>query len=506
MAITLAVGSSALIAQTQANWPVAGQNVRNTRHQPAEQQISPANASQLDVKWVFDTGGDVSATPTVSDGTVYFPDWAGNLYAVHADTGTLVWQRQISEYDGSANSISRVSPVVDGDQLIIGTNVRQSVAHDGAHVIAVDRATGAFRWMTQVDSHVAAVITGSPVVHGDLVHVGVSSLEEALAANPAYPCCTFRGSSVALDKVTGRIVWQTYTTPDNGGRTDGYSGNAIWSPGAIDAARGVIYRVTGNNYTVPSEVEECQAAQRGRRGRRCDAPGNYLNAILALNLADGAVRWANPRSEYDAWNVACITNPPGPNCPTPAGPDFDFGSGPNLIGNIVGAGQKSGIMWALSTNNGAVVWSTNVAPGGIGGGIQWGTATDGQRFYVASSNSEDKEHTLCCGGPTITWGSWAALDARTGRFIWQIPDPTPGAGDPGPVSVANGVMYAGSQSGHMYAIEAATGRILFSFQSGGSVFGGPAIVDGVVYWGSGYSRFGNIGNNKVYAFAVPAAR
>lgn len=201
-----------------------------------------------------------------------------------------------------------------------------------------------------------------------------------------------------------------------------------------------------------------------------------------------------------------LVEPSGCELPKSSSPDFDFGSSPNLLGDIVGAGQKSGIMWALNVRNGAVVWKQNVAPGGIAGGIQWGTATDGQRFYVASSNSNNKEHTLCCGGPTINGGSWAALDARTGRFVWQIPDPTPGAGDPGAVSVANGVMYAGSTSGHMYAIEASTGRILFGFQSGGDVYSGAAIVDGSVYWGSGYRRFGGIGNNKLYAFAVPAAR
>jgi polyvinyl alcohol dehydrogenase (cytochrome) len=61
-------------------------------------------------------------------------------------------------------------------------------------------------------------------------------------------------------------------------------------------------------------------------------------------------------------------------------------------------------------------------------------------------------------------------------------------------------MYAGSNSGQMYALDTITGKILWNFASGGAVIDGPSIVDGVVYWGSGY-RIG-IGNNKVYAFAV----
>ncbi len=105
----------------------------------------------------------------------------------------------------------------------------------------------------------------------------------------------------------------------------------------------------------------------------------------------------------------------------------------------------------------------------------------------------------------ITWGAWSALNAFTGRPIWQTADPTQGAIDSGSVSVANGVLYAGSQSGSMYALDAATGRILWSFASGGTVLDGPSIVEGVVYWGSGYA-FGGTGNNKLYAFSLKRHR
>lgn len=82
-------------------------------------------------------------------------------------------------------------------------------------------------------------------------------------------------------------------------------------------------------------------------------------------------------------------------------------------------------------------------------------------------------------------------------------DPTEGAIDPGAMSVANGVVYAGSFSGFMYALDAHTGKILWSFNSGGSVVSGPSIADGVVYWGSGYSHIKpGRGNNKIYAFAL----
>jgi polyvinyl alcohol dehydrogenase (cytochrome) len=211
------------------------------------------------------------------------------------------------------------------------------------------------------------------------------------------------------------------------------------------------------------------------------------------------------------------------NCPSPFGLDFDIasGSGLNLLhlgddpphgrgrqqgesrADLVGVPSKSGIYWALNPDTGAIVWSTIVGPGGVTGGIQWGSAFDGTRIYAAVNNPAHTTFTLANGGPTINWGSWAALDPRNGRILWQVPDPTVGALDPGAVSVANGVLYAGSYSGAMYGLDAATGAVLFSFASGGSVIDAPSIVKGTVYWGSGYRNIApGIGNNKVFAFSL----
>src|SRR6266496_299254 len=120
-----------------AQWRIAGQNLSNTWSQPAEHKISPANVQDLSPKWVFTTGGDVSATPTVSGDAVYFPDWGGNLFAVKKDSGRLIWSHKISEYDGVDGAISRVSPAVDGDQVIIGDILSSNQVHNGANVMAV---------------------------------------------------------------------------------------------------------------------------------------------------------------------------------------------------------------------------------------------------------------------------------------------------------------------------------------------------------------------------------
>jgi polyvinyl alcohol dehydrogenase (cytochrome) len=481
---------------TAQSWPIAGHDLSDTRSQPNETTISPANVSQLAPRWVFTTHGDVSATPTVSGGVAFFPDWGGYLYAVRAGNGKLIWSHSISDYNGQVSAMSRISPAVYQGELIIGDNVSQAIEHNGAHIMAVDGKTGKLLWITQVDPHPAAIITGSPVVSGGTVYVGVSSNEEALATNNSYPCCTHRGSMVALSARTGQILWQTYTIPDNGGQTGGYSGNAIWGPVAL--GNGTLFTATGNNYTVPASVAQCEA----QGGTNCESPDDYFDSALALDPATGAIKWAHKLWGPDAWTVACTTG--GSNCPSPTGPDYDFGSGPNFMGNLVGFGQKSGIYWALNPSNGNIVWATSVGPGGTLGGLEWGSATDGSRLYAAIGNNGMTPYALANGGPTISWGSWAALDAQTGSFIWQIADPTPGSIDVGSVSVANGVVYTDSYSGYVYAINAATGAILWSFNTGGSVIDGPSIVKGFVFWGSGFRHIApGIGNNKVYAFTIP---
>lgn len=86
------VTSPAVVAHAQS-WPVDGANIFDWRYQPSENVIGPNNAASLAPQWVFNSNGDVSATPTSQDNVVYFPDWAGYLYAVNANTGQLIWER-----------------------------------------------------------------------------------------------------------------------------------------------------------------------------------------------------------------------------------------------------------------------------------------------------------------------------------------------------------------------------------------------------------------------------
>ncbi|HEY7812410.1 MAG TPA: PQQ-binding-like beta-propeller repeat protein [Nakamurella sp.] len=473
-----AAAESASQADVGGSWPAAGNDTADTRDAAGARIIGPANASRLTTAWSATTAGNVTTTPVVDDGTVYFPDSGGKLWALSAATGKVTWSHDISTYTGPG-SVGRTSPALYRDELVLGTT---SPPH-GAYLVAVDRRTGGLLWRTRVDANPAAIMTGAPVVYRGVAYAGVSSSEETLAEQPGYICCTFRGSVVAVDATTGRLLWQTVTVPA------GYSGGAVWgSTPAIDPTDNLLYVGTGNNYSVPAGVCSTPSA----KGCAPPPPGDHIDSVLALDLATGAVHWAMSTVAGDTFTDVCLQQP-GPNC----GADFDFGSGPNLIRlpsgrQLLGIGQKSGVYWALDPVTGAVAWRTTVGPGGVVGGIEWGSATDGARVYVAIADLEDKPYqiTTVGGGRTATnGGSWAALDAATGRVLWQVADPQKAA-DLGYVSTANGLVYAGSTASSgddMYVLNAATGTILWRFASGGPVVSGAAIAGGTVYWGSGYS-------------------
>jgi polyvinyl alcohol dehydrogenase (cytochrome) len=484
----------------QPGWASGGQNNSNTHYAATEHAISPANVGSLAPKWTFTTGGDISATPTVVDGMLYVPDWGGNLWALNADTGRPVWSNTIASYDGVAGDFSRTSPAFWNGDLFIGTGTQDNPNLAAANVVSIDARTGKELWKTQIDNDPAAIVTSSPTVDNGVVYVGVSSKAEAVNQPP-----TFRGSMMALDARTGRILWKTFMVPQ------GFTGGAVWgSQPVVDHKTGQVYIGVGNNYTSPPGV--CKDPME----TNCTPPppDNHIDAVLGLNLATGAIVWSRPTLTADTWTVF----QPG------QAPDFDFGTAPNLFTttingkptDLLGIGQKSGVYYALDPATGNIVWETQPVRGGTLGGIEWGTSTDGKHIFLGEANGDHIPTTVTAADgttSTTTGGVFAALDAATGKVDWETADPQASAGDwleESFVSAGNGVMYAGSSAPtgtNMYALDADTGKVLWSFPSGGSVWGGAAIVNGNVYWGSGYHPE-DLGlpysgdNNKLYDFTI----
>jgi len=308
---------------------------------------------------------------------------------------------------------------------------------------------------------------------------------------------------------------------------DGYGGGAIWSSTpAVDRAHRLVYMTTGNNYTVPETVQQC--LRDGGTPKGCLSPDNHFNSIVAVDMKSGAIRWAARGLPYDAWNVGCGLNVPGAgfvvprndNCPDPEGPDWDFAQGAMLFGsasgsenqggNLVGAGQKIGMFWTFNAKTGQPVWSRQIVPPGVTGGLQWGSATDGKRIFVASSNSGPAMNGGGAGaldwvlkdGTTTKAGGWAAMDAKTGAVLWTTADPN-GSRAEAAVAGANGVIFGCNVDlarGTLFAMDAGTGAVLWSYDTGATCNAGPAVVDGQVFIGSG--NFLGYGNRKLHAFGL----
>ena len=546
VAMAAAVSLTAVgVASAQSNWPSAGFDLKNSRYQAGETNITAKTVKNLKLKWTALTDGDVTANPAVDGGYVYFPDSAGFLYKVKRGNGAIVWKNPISRYTGIAGDFARATPAIVGNTLILGNQSGKFLgpasgqpAPEPARVFAVDKNTGEPLWATQVDNTGLSFVTTSAVVANGVAVVGVASNEELVSAfvPPMYWQFNFRGSVVALDVLTGQVKWKTYTVPA------GYYGGAVWGgTPAVDLKLNQVYVTTGNNYGVPPEVVEC-VRQNGPLAT-CDSADNHVDSVLALDLTTGAIKWAGRGLIYDAWSVACsLIAPgfpvvPGPffpgvygNCPDPVapgpdrvtGPDWDFAQGPMIFADsgpgagagLVGAGQKSGVFWAFRADTGQLAWKTQVAPGGVTGGLQWGSATDGQRIFVAASNSGPAEAaggvgrlpwTLMDGSTTLA-GGWAALDAKTGAKVWTTKDPQDSRAEAA-VSGANGVIFGCNLSaqGRMFALDAKTGNPLWSYDSGGPCTAGPAISEGMVFWGSG-TFISPGGPHKVFAFSLNSQR
>ncbi|KAK1562305.1 hypothetical protein Q3G72_009854 [Acer saccharum] len=193
------------------NWLNHGGDLYNRRHASRETKISTKTVSKLSLKWEFFAGKDISATPSIFNGTLYFPSWNGQIYADNASDGSLVWKKNIRNLTGLslkpglvANvnwTVSGATPTIvvddqDHDLLIIGV-------YGPAFVVAVKRSTGELVWSTQLDQNPAAVITMSGTYYKGPV---------TLAKGVFFAGSTQgKGRIYTMDAKTGKVIWSNKT-------------------------------------------------------------------------------------------------------------------------------------------------------------------------------------------------------------------------------------------------------------------------------------------------------
>ncbi len=512
-----------------SDWASQGADEHSRRYQP-HPGLRAADVPRLKLKWAFALSG--GGQPTVVGDWLFITNRDGKFYALDAHTGCIHWM--------NAQVSSRTTP------MIVRSPISPSgwvtfVGVPGTVEAAFDAQDGKPIWRSpKLEAHPFALLTGTPVVRGERVYVPISSFEEVGAARPAYPCCSFRGSLLALDLRTGKPLWQTYMIDEPlgpsrrnsaGTQMQGPAGAAIWSAPTIDTKRGVVYVATGDSYT--------------------DVATTGADAIVAIDLETGKVRWKTQVTAGDNYNIACDIPPVGPNCPSPKGGDFDFGAPPILHGlpggrQVLLAGQKSGLVYGLDPDTGKTLWTTRVGAGSALGGVEWGMAADDRRLFATNADfvplllaalKAAGKIPAATPAPAAKPGL-SALDPATGRILWQTPAPQaechyrgdrsqdflPGVcfrAQSAAPSTMPGVVFSGTLDGWFRAYDAATGKILWAFsttaatydtvngvkdQPGGGIDGmGPTIADGMVFQVSGFKGSTNTGGNRInvlLAFSV----
>ncbi len=488
-----------------ANW---GLDAGNAHAIPdAVAGLNRANVAGLKLKWAlaFPNVINAQSQPTVGGGAIFVGSGDGTVYALDRETGCARWTFAAA---GAIRTGIVISPWHASDQRA----TPQVYFGDGfGNAYALDALTGRQLWTRRMESHASTLLTGTPTLAGDTLYVPVSSGEEVSAATSAYACCTFRGSLVALDAKTGAEKWRTYMVDPavargknpKGAVRFGPSGVAIWSSPLVDPKRGLVYVTTGDSYTEPT------------------AP--LSDAVVALDASTGKVVWANQTLGGDSWNMGCGLGEPA-NCPETAGPDHDFGTGAALVtladsSQVLLAGQKSGVAYALDPATGKVRWEAKVGRGGALGGIHFGMAAAGRRVFVPITDYPDGTVHVDPARPGLY-----ALDAATGKSLWSAPaadvcnaKPFCQPGYSAAISATPQLVFAGSTDGHLRAFDAATGTILWDADTavpyttvngtaahGGAMSGGsaPIAYRGTLIANSGYGSLGKMPGNVLLVYGV----
>jgi polyvinyl alcohol dehydrogenase (cytochrome) len=476
-------------------WNGWGRDLANSRYQPRP-GFTAAEIPRLKVKWAFSYPGTKNSQPLVFGDRVFVTSMSGKVYSLDAATGCVHWRYDWRGGARASMSIGKLKASPSGWALYLGD--------DRMFVHAFDAASGKQLWETRVGDHKVGRITGSPALYDGVLYVPLSASEESQGNVAAYPCCTFIGTVVAVDAASGKVRWsraildeKPHATRKNPAGTQMYgpAGGALWSAPTIDAKRGLLYVASGDSYT---EVNH---------------PAS--DAVIAMELATGKIRWVNQVLAEDNFMSGRVNGPLGKR-----GPDYDFGSSPHLVDvggkQLVITGNKSAIVYAMDPDTGKTVWqSAKLGSGGAGGGVEWGSATDGKILYAPLA-----DRPSATGRPGI-----AALSLADGKTLWQMDAPKgqpcnvpSGRCAPAYSAAATaipGAIFTGAQDGHLRAYSA-DGKLIWDYDAtaavdtvngvkgafgGGLDMGGPVIAGGRLFMHSGYG--GNAGaNNLLLAFSV----
>jgi polyvinyl alcohol dehydrogenase (cytochrome) len=461
-----AAASDAGTSETAATWPMMGYDANNTYFNPNEHTLSVENAKNLEMKWSFTVSGYPPGTPVVAEGKVFVMATAGT-YAIDLKTGKQVWVN--ADIAGTASVA-----YADGFVYVHATA--------GASLYKLSAKDGKVVWgPVQTFDQTGCDGTSSPIIGGDKVFVGHSCGGIEVTGNAAA-LGVLRGGVEAFDTEDGKHVWTYWTVPDD--KKGMEDGAMVWSSVAVDVEGGAVFATTGNNYSLS---------------------GGNSDSIHGIRFDTGKKKWRTQVRTTDTWSAMVATS----------GPDSDFGANPILaeVGGkkIVAAGDKGAAFWAFDRETGQMLWSRpdlSASRDAAHGGMLMNGAFDGKYFYVVSNQpggSPIPDGGVPDGGPAgDTKALLHALDPKDNgkdawkpvefqKFTWGAP------------SLANGLLVVPNDD-DLYVFEAATGKQLIMFNTGGTIAAGAAaIVDGRIIVSSGLQYIFDTtakNNNQIICYAL----
>jgi len=501
---------SELAGPNSANWPYHTGNYSGTRYSELT-ELTPANTGRLSVGCVFQVGpAEVFQTgPLVYHGVMYVTT-VRQTVALDAVTCRPRWRHtwQPRDYE--------LWPMNRGVALARGYVVRGTA--DG-YLLALDARDGQLMWARHVARpQMGETITMAPLVYDDLVMVGPAGSENGI-----------KGWIGAFRLADGAPVWRFNTVPRPGepgadtwenprGLPQG--GGAVWTPLALDPAKGELYVAVTN----PAP----DFAGHLRPGKNL-----YTNALVALDVHTGRLRWydqllANDTHDWDLTQVSPLFR------------EKVWGRERSLIATV----GKAGVLTVLDRDTHERVYdvpittrlNADVAVGrtrarvcpGMHGGVEWNGPAYNPRAHLLYVPAVDWCGVFQAGrtarydpGDQYVGGAYTsdsaaqargwltAVDAGSGTVRWRYRSARPLVA--AVTATAGGVVFTGELTGDFIALDAETGRELYRFYTGSGLLGGVVTyaVHGKQYVaaasGGGSYNFGREGSPTIFVFTLPTA-
>jgi quinohemoprotein ethanol dehydrogenase len=492
-------------------WLTAGRDFGKGHFSPLT-QINVQTVDRLGFAWDYDTHTNrgLEATPIVVDGVMYTSGSTGKAYALDAKTGKELWS-----FDPKSDL--RVNREACCDEVNRGVAVwkgRVYVASFDGNLFALDAASGSVLWKadTITNKKVGYTVTGAPEVAGNVVVIGNSGGE--------YDA---RGYVSAYDLVSGKMAWRFFTVPgdpskpqenpeleaavktwDPKSRWDMGGGGTVWDSMVYDPELNLLYFGTGNGTFFD-------------QSRRSPAGGDnlYIASILAINPDTGRLVWHYQEVPGDQWDFDTLQpivlaslkiGGKTRKILMQASKDGFFYIIERKTGEVLSAEKFVPVTWAshvdLKTGRPVEVadarnykYSSNgkgyISPSPMGGHNWNPMSYDPDNGLVYIPSIENGQTGIFTGKAFLR-----AWDPIQSKVVWDVPM-SDWWDRPGILATAGGLVFQGTGPGHFCAYDAATGKKLKDIDVGTTIIAAPMSysVDGVQYvavmaaWGGGGWNF-----------------